>query len=1121
MSKLWMGGFFLFFTFATTNLTSGCFEKERAALLRFKHSLSDPSGRLSSWNGNNCCNWQGVDCNNATGYVTRLDLGTDSSDEKLEGNELNSSLAELSHLSYIDFSGNYFGGSPIPEFIGSLTKLRYLNLSSMGFSGIVPHSIGNLSNLRVLDLSNMELVVDDFTWFWSLLSLKSLDLSELSIVKAPNLHKVLLCMISSLRELILSGCKLSNSHFDRMHLELNLTHSIIQKLDLHSNLFHGKFPLFLRNLSSLQVLDLSFNELNSSIPFVNYIQDTGICHLKWLDLSHNSMEGRFTGPSTNVSECALFALETLNLNDNQLVGEIPTSLGRLTALRELNLAENKLTGNIPEFVGNLTTLRELNLYGNSLKGSIPTSIRNLQLLQKLDLSVNLLNGTIPFCLGRLSNLEILSLAANLFHGIQNSGIWRLCQLKQLDLSLNFIEGEFTGPSTNVSECAQFDLETLDLSHNNLGGKIPTSLGRLTSLRELNLGQNELTGTIPEALGNLTSLQVLYLASNKLTGSIPTSIGKLLLLRELHLSWNLLNGTMPFSLGRLLNLENLFLSYNWLSALPLSLGNLSKLGYLDISNNHLQGPLPTIGRLSKLDSLDISNNSLSGVVTEAHFTNTSMLTSLDATSNYRLSFKISPNWNPPFQIRNLRLGSCKFESEFPQWIRTQTSLQILILSNTSISGPLPDWLGELPIWFLSLSHNFLNGPLTNLVSNQSTNYSVLLRMLHLKNNLFSGSIPDSLCNFTDLAILDLSGNMLSGTFPDCLGNLNNLKVVILSSNRLSGVIPSSLGNLGSSLRWLALNNNSFHGEFPKTLANCTKLALLDLGENRFFGNIPKWIGENITFLVVLRLHKNSFTDPIPIELCECSALQIMDLGENKLTGSIPRCFQNFSAMTRVLNSDSMAADDYNLFTAGTFEQSLSLVMKGVVLEYTKTLRYVVNIDLSSNKLVGEIPKELALLFGLLGLNLSNNHLTGRIPDRIGDMNSLMSLDLSKNHLSGMIPQSLSSLTFLSHLNLSHNNLSGRIPTGSQLQTLTDPSIYDGNNELCGSPLPINCNHDEVPETGRNAEEDEDDDGDEKILIYGATGGFTTGFMGIVGILVLNNRWRLAFFNFVGYYIGKKL
>ena len=176
---------------------------------------------------------------------------------------------------------------------------------------------------------------------------------------------------------------------------------------------------------------------------------------------------------------------------------------------------------------------------------------------------------------------------------------------------------------------------------------------------------------------------------------------------------------------------------------------------------------------------------------------------------------------------------------------------------------------------------------------------------------------------------------------------------------------------------------------------------------------------------------------------------------------------------------IAGGDYiTILSPGTFERSLIQKMKGVMLEYTNTLSYVVNMDLSSNKLVGEIPKELVLLSGLLGLYLSNNHFTGRIPDGIGDMNSLESLDLSMNHLSGMIPQSLSALTFLSHLNLSHNNLSGRIPTGNQLQTLTDPSIYVANNELCGSPLPINCNHDEVPETGRDAEEDEDDDGDKK-------------------------------------------
>ncbi|KAL4575808.1 hypothetical protein LXL04_011894 [Taraxacum kok-saghyz] len=202
---------------------------------------------------------------------------------------------------------------------------------------------------------------------------------------------------------------------------------------------------------------------------------------------------------------------------------------------------------------------------------------------------------------------------------------------------------------------------------------------------------------------------------------------------------------------------------------------------------------------------------------------------------------------------------------------------------------------------------------------------------------------------------------------------------------------------------------------------------------------------------------------------------MDLGDNNLSGTIPLCFQNLSGMTGM--TEGYIKTDF----IGRFEQSLNQVMKGVALEYTTMIRYLVNMDISSNKLVGEIPKELVLLAGLLGLNLSNNHLTGPIPDQIGGMKSLMSLDLSVNDLLGMIPQSMSDLTFL-----------------------------------------VKCKHDKVLEIGKKADEDEeDDDGFEKMWIYGVTRGFTTGFMGILRILVVKKRWRLAFFSFVGGYIGKKL
>ncbi|KAL7601122.1 hypothetical protein Lser_V15G23875 [Lactuca serriola] len=192
MRKLWLGKSFSSSLLqpqtsllVATNMRGEFFSDSNAALYQTLRS-----GRLSSWNGNNYCQWQQVGFDNATGHVTTLDLGSPylGYAEMLRVNKLKSSLAEL-------------------------TQLGFLNLSSMGFSGIVPHFIGNISNLCVVDLSNIDLVVDDFTWVTSLLSLKHLDLSGLSVVKAPNFNKVLLYMISSLRVLRLARYELSNPHF--------------------------------------------------------------------------------------------------------------------------------------------------------------------------------------------------------------------------------------------------------------------------------------------------------------------------------------------------------------------------------------------------------------------------------------------------------------------------------------------------------------------------------------------------------------------------------------------------------------------------------------------------------------------------------------------------------------------------------------------------------------------------------------------------------------------------------------------------------------------------------------------------------------------------------------------
>ncbi|KAK4487071.1 hypothetical protein RD792_006386 [Penstemon davidsonii] len=141
-----------------------------------------------------------------------------------------------------------------------------------------------------------------------------------------------------------------------------------------------------------------------------------------------------------------------------------------------------------------------------------------------------------------------------------------------------------------------------------------------------------------------------------------------------------------------------------------------------------------------------------------------------------------------------------------------------------------------------------------------------------------------------------------------------------------------------------------------------------------------------------------------------------------------------------------------------------------------------------------------------------------------MKSVESLDLSNNNLSGTIPSSLSDLSSISYLNLSNNNLSGKIPTGRQLQTLDYPSIYEGNPRLCGAPLPKKCEEGSmVPSIRDNhVAANEGDSIDDKVLFYGVIiCGFATGFWGFIGFLVINKRWRQAYFEFAEERIIRRL
>ena len=76
-------------------------------------------------------------------------------------------------------------------------------------------------------------------------------------------------------------------------------------------------------------------------------------------------------------------LQELHLDNNQVTGNIPSSLSDLANLSILDLSHNRLTGELPPSLGHMTNLAGLYINDNQLSGDIPSSLGNLTKLSVL------------------------------------------------------------------------------------------------------------------------------------------------------------------------------------------------------------------------------------------------------------------------------------------------------------------------------------------------------------------------------------------------------------------------------------------------------------------------------------------------------------------------------------------------------------------------------------------------------------------------------------------------------------------------------------------------------------------------------------------------------------------
>ncbi|KAJ0052114.1 hypothetical protein Pint_00528 [Pistacia integerrima] len=356
--------------------------------------------------------------------------------------------------------------------------------------GTILASLGQLSSLVALDINyNQWEGVMTEAHFSSLTSLK-----DLSIVQSYS-NITLVFNVSSewiptfkLKYLNLKSC-LVGPKFPMWLRNQNELNSVAI---WHDNISDTKPDWFWKLDLFLDVLDFSYNQLNGKIPntikfgpnavvFLNYNQFTGPLPVFSSNITSFHLDNFFSGPIPEDFDfwSSLTAVYVINVANNYLTGEIPSSLGNLGFVSPifLTLSNNQLSGEITSALKNCTEITTPDLGDNKLSGSIPAWIR--ERFPSL-----LILRSIPPCLGNLSGISVDA------ENVRYEG----------QLLVATKGREYLYDTGNL-----YLVNSIDLSSSSLRRELP-DLTNLSRLGILNLSMNHLTGKVPESIGSLKQLE---------------------------------------------------------------------------------------------------------------------------------------------------------------------------------------------------------------------------------------------------------------------------------------------------------------------------------------------------------------------------------------------------------------------------------------------------------------------------------------------------------------------------------------------------------------------------------------------------------------------------------------
>ncbi|KAH9687681.1 Receptor-like protein 1 [Citrus sinensis] len=692
--------------------------------------------------------------------VKELDSLRDLEELDIGGNKIDKFVVSkgLSKLKSLSLSGTRFKGTFNVREFNSFNNLELLDMSFNEINNlVVPQGYSGLRKLKSLDLSRVG-VRDGSKLLQSMGSFPSLNNLYLSsnnftetvtITTQGNIASI----FPSLKNLSVIGCEVNGvvrgqgfPHFKSLeHLDMEFMRSALNTSFLQS---------IGESMSSLKYLSLSGSTIgiNSSM-----ILDQGLCslvHLQELYIASNDLRGSLPWCLANMT-----SLRILDVSYNQLTGSISlspfiTPLVHLTSIEELILSKNHFCIPIslkPLF--NHSRLKSLWAYNNEIKAEITEShsltAPNFQ-LQSLLLSSGCGDGvTFPKFLYHQHDLEDVHLSHIKMNGEFPNWLF-------LGVSNNNFQGHIPVEIRDILP----SLFSFNISTNALHGSIPSSFGKMNFLRILDLSSNQLTGEIPERLAiGCVNLEFLALSNNNLKGHMFCRNFNLANLIWLQLEDNHFIREIPQSLYKCSSLEGLYLNNNSLSGkVPRWLGSLTSLQHITMHKNHLKGSIPMeFCQLYSLHILDIFRQQYIWKFTIL------FPSSLYQKSSSLKKYPFEASFDGWLTKEQKILESFEFTTKNIAHIYQGKVLSLvagLDLSCNKLIGHIPPQIGNLTrIQTLNLSHNSLIGSIPSTFSNLEQ-----IESLALSYNKLIGKIPHQLVELNALAVFSVGYNNLSDEIP---------------------------------------------------------------------------------------------------------------------------------------------------------------------------------------------------------------------------------------------------------------------------------------------------------------------------------------------------------------------